>query len=228
MPSSGSARSRRAKILCARLRRANFLFSEVMKNMARGILLLFVAFTASALYGGQPSTGVAGVEVMVRQNPSKHVVTDARGTFAFDALPAGSYTLAFRAQKAKDSKKAPTSKVTVAESYTIKIDGTKRPVNQSGLTSNKLLAGLDIAVEIGSGGKIPRQVLAGGTKKMVWIPPALGSHIPGHWADADSKEASAFNRVNMSQEDVRNYLRVPDPHQEGFPGSGVGLSPPGR
>jgi hypothetical protein len=199
-----------------------------MKNMTRGLLLSFVAFTASAIYGGQPSVGVAGVEVMVRQKPSKHVVTDGRGNFAFDALPAGSYTLAIRAQKAKDTKTASTSKVMVAESYSIKIDGTKRPVNQSGLTSDKLLAGLDIAVEIGSGGKIRGQVLAGGTKKMVWIPAALGSHMPGHWADADSKEASASNRVNMSQDDVRNYLRVPDPHQEGFPGSGVGLSPPGR
>jgi len=198
-----------------------------MKNMIGGILLSFVAFTASAIYGGQPSSiGVAGVEVMVRQSPSKHVVTNARGTFAFDALPAGSYTLAIRAQKAKDTKKASTSKVTVADSYSIKIDGTKRPVNQS-LTSDKLLAGLDIAVEVGSGGKIRGQVLAGGTKKMVWIPAGLGSHMSGHWVEADSKEASRFNRLSMSPEDVQNTLRPPDPHQEGFPG-GPGLSPPAR
>ena len=154
---------------------------------------------------------------MVRQNPSKHVVTDAKGNFAFDALPAGSYTLAFRAQKAPDTTtKATTNKVTVADVYSIKIDGTKRPVNQSGLTSNKLLAGLDIAVEVGSGGKIRGQILAGGTKKMVWIAAGLGSHVPGHWAEEGSKEASAFNRNNISQEDFRNNVRVPDPHQEGF------------
>ena len=187
-----------------------------MKNLKRSILLLLVAFTASAIYGGPPPIGVAGVEVMVRQNPSKHVVTDARGNFAFDALPAGSYTLAFRAQKAQETKKAPTSKVTVADSYSIKIDGTKRPVNQSGLTSNKLLAGLDIAVEVGSGGKIRGQVLAGGTKKMVWIAGAVGSNLPGHWAEEGSKEASAFNRNSISPEDIQNYVRVPDPHQEGF------------
>jgi hypothetical protein len=195
-----------------------------MKTITCGVLLLF-ACTASAIYGGQPSIGVAGVEVMVRQKPSKHVVTDARGSFAIDALPAGSYTLAIRAQKAKDTKTASTSKVTVADSYSIKIDGIKRPVNQS-LTSNKLLAGLDIAVEVGSGG-IRGQILAGGTKKMVWIPAGLGSNIPGHWAEADSKEASRFNRVNISQEDARNNLNVPDPHQEGFPG-GPGMSPPRR
>jgi hypothetical protein len=186
-----------------------------MKTITGRILVLFLALAGSDIYGGQPS-GVAGVEVMVRQNPSKHVVTDAKGTFAFDALPAGSYTLAIRAQKAQDTKKQSTSHVTVAESYSIKIDGTKRPVNQSGLTSNKLLAGLDIAVEVGSGGKIRGQVLAGGTKKMVWIAAGLGSNLPGHWVEEGSKEASAFNRNNISPEDFRNNVTVPDPHQEGF------------
>jgi hypothetical protein len=187
-------------------------------RITRSILPLFVAFTVSAIQGGQPALGVAGVEVMVRQNPSKHVVTDARGNFAIDALPAGSYTLAFRAQKAKDSK-TPASKVTIADSYSIKIEGTKRPVNQSGLTSNRLLGGLDIAVEVGSAAKIRGQVLAGGTKKMVWIAAALGSNVPGHWAEEGSKEASAYNRVQISNDDVRNHLIVADPHQEGF---GVG------
>ena len=184
-------------------------------RMIHSILLLFVAFTVSAIQGGQPALGVAGVEVMVRQNPSKHVVTDARGNFAFDSLPAGSYTLAFRAQKAKDSK-TPASKVTIANSYSIKIEGTKRPVNQSGLASNKLLGGLDIAVEVGSAAKIRGQVLAGGTKKMVWIAAAIGSHMPGHWAEEGSKEASAHNSVIISNEDLRNNLMLTDPHQEGF------------
>jgi len=188
--------------------------SEAMKNLNCSILILFVAFTVSGIQAGTPPPGVAGVEVMVRQNPSKHVVTDARGNFNFDALPAGSYTLAIRAQKAKDSNKAP-SKVTIAESYSIKIEGTKRPVNQS-LTSKNLLAGLDIAVEVGSGAKIRGQVLAGGTKKMVWIPAALGSHVPGHWADAASKEAAASNKSTISNDDLQNHMMIPDPHQEGF------------
>jgi hypothetical protein len=79
---------------------------------------------------------------------------------------------------------------------------------------------------VGSGAKVRGQVLAGAVKKMVWIAAALGSHMPGHWADADSKEASAYNRVGVNNDDLRNNLQMArDPHQEGFPGSGVGTSP---
>jgi len=64
------------------------------------------------------------------------------------------------------------------------------------------------------------KVLAEGLKKMVWIAAEIGSHMLGHWVDADSKEASALNRVRVSNDDMRsNFQRAPDPHQEGF-GSG--------
>jgi carboxypeptidase family protein len=194
-----------------------------MKNMMRGILLLSVLFAMPVVYGQAPK-GVAGVLVAVKQNPTKRTVTDARGNFSLEGLPAGSYTLAIRPQKAQDTKMA-ASKVIVATSYSIKVEGTKRPVTQT-LTSDKLLAGVDVPVEVGAGAKIRGQVLAGGTKKMVWIAAEIGSHMPGHWVDADSKEASARNTVRVSTDDVRNNLQMArDPHQEGFPGSGVGMSP---
>lgn len=190
-----------------------------MKKMTCGILVLFVAFATSVVYGGQPPPGVAGVDVFVKQMPAKRSVTDARGNFALDGLAPGSYTIAFRAKEAKNVKTASTSKAIVATTYSIKIDGTKRSVSQSGLTSDKLLAGIDIAVQVGAGAKIRGQVLAGAVKKMVWIPGALGSNIPGHWAEEDSKEASMHNRVNMSSDDFRNNMQNRlDPHQEGFGG----------
>ena len=192
-----------------------------MKKMICGVLVVFLAFATSAVYGGQPAPGVAGVDVFVKQMPAKRSVTDARGNFALDGLAPGSYTIAFRAKEAKDVKTQSTTKAVVATTYSIKIDGTKRAVTQSGLTSNKLLAGVDIAVQVGAGAKIRGQVLAGGVKKMVWIPGALGSNIPGHWAEEDSKEASNRNRVNVSADDFRNNLqRAPDPHQEGGPNNG--------
>jgi hypothetical protein len=187
------------------------------KHITRCIVFLSIGFAVTAIYGGQSPTGVAGVDVIVKQSPSKRAVTDARGNFSFATLPAGSYTLAFRPQKAKDTKTS-TTKVTVATSYSIKVDGTKRPVTQTGLTSDKLLAGVDIPVEVGAGAKVRGQVLAGGLKKMVWVAPEIGSHMPGHWVDADSKEAAAHNTVRVSNEDFRNSLqRAPDPHQEGGP-----------
>ena len=195
-----------------------------MKHMIRSFLLLSLLFAVPMVYGQAPK-GVAGVSVVVKQNPKKRTATDARGNFSLEGLPAGSYILTIRPQRANDTKTASTTKVTVATSYSIKVEGTKRPVNQT-LTSDKLLAGVDVPVDVGAGAKIRGQVLAGGLKKMVWIAPEIGTHLPGHWVAEDSKEASALNRVHVSNEDVRNNLQMArDPHQEGFPGSGVGLSP---
>jgi len=180
-----------------------------MKNMTRSMLLLLVAFAASAIHGGQTDPGVAGVDVFVKQNPGKRTVTDARGNFVIDPLAPGHCTLAFRARKAKDTKTTTTDKVTVAATYSIKIEGTKRPVNQSGLTSDNLLAGFDVSIEVGSGAKVRGQVLAGAVKKMVWIPKEPGSNIPGRWVEAGSREAAtAHNTTIHSAKDMQDMGRL--------------------
>lgn len=193
---------------------------EFMKNMMRGLMLL-AACAASAVQGGQPAPGVAGVDVVVRQNPSQHAVTDARGNFAFDALAPGSYTLAFKAGKAKEPKNATTDKVTIATTYSINVEGTKQRVNQAGLTSDKLMAGVDIPVQVAAGAKLRGQVAAGAIKKMVWIPKEPGSNIPGRWVEADSLQAKAAFRTEaagMSGDGLRRFIDAAgDEHQEGFP-----------
>jgi len=186
------------------------------------VLLFVFSVMSSGVYGGQPPAqgprGVAGVDVFLKQNPKKRVTTDANGNFALDALPAGSHVLTFRARKANESPSTTASNVVVATSYSIKIDGTRRAVNQSGLTSDKLTAGVDVAVEVGGGSKVRGQVLAASTKKMVWIAQEVGSNIPGHWVDADSKEASNSNRQRIRRDDFIQKQLAPDPHQEGFGG----------
>jgi len=173
-----------------------------MKNMTRGILLLLVACATSVSYGGQAPRGVAGVDVVVKQNPSKRAVTDVRGNFAFDGLAPGSYTLSFRARKAANTKTTATDKVTVASSYSIKIDGAKRSVTQSKLTGDRLLAGVDLTIEVGSGAKVRGQVAAGALKKMVWVPKEPGSHIPGYWAEEGTVAASRSNSQVHSPQDT--------------------------
>src|SRR3954462_10058891 len=167
-----------------------------MKNITRGILLLSIFFAMPVVYAQGPK-GVAGVAVGIKQNPAKRTVTDAGGNFSLEGLPAGSYTLRIRAQKAQDTKMASTTKAVVATSYSIKVDGTKRPVKQT-LTSDNLLAGVDIPVEVGAGARVRGQVMAGGLKKMVWIASEVGSHFAGHWVEADSKEAAAHNSQRVS------------------------------
>ena len=191
-----------------------------MKNMTRGILFLVAAFAASAVYGEQPR-GVAGVDVFVKQNPSKRTMTNAKGAFAFDGLPAGSYTLTFKAKKAQDTKTQSSKDVTVATSYGIMIQGTKRIV-KSGLTTDHLIGGFELRVD-GAGSNIRGQVAAEGLKRMVWIPQEPGSHIPGRWVAADSPEAKAAFKSNahgMSGEGLRKWMdKGADAHQGGFPGN---------
>ena len=129
------------------------------------------------------------------------------GNFSLEGLPAGSYTRVLP-QNAKDTKTASTTKALVATSYSIKVEGTKRPITQSGLTSDKLLGGVDIRVEVGAGAKVRGQVLAGGLQKMVWIPKEPGSNIPGHWAAADSAEAKAkrSDTQTLSREELADFM----------------------
>jgi hypothetical protein len=169
-----------------------------VKNRTRSFLFCTVAFATSVIYGSQEASGVYGVDVVVKQKPGKHAVTDPNGNFALEALPPGSCTLSFRARRAKDLavwNRLTSDKVTVATSYSIKIEGTKSPVNRNGLTSDKLLAGVDIAVEVGSGAKVRGQVLPAGSRKMVWVAHRTGSNMPGHWAEEGSEEASPHNIV---------------------------------
>ena len=200
-----------------------------MKNMTRGILLLSVAFATSVGHAGQPApAGVAGVDVFVKQMPAKRSVTDARGNFALDGLAPGSYTLAFRARAAKDltrtpsprTAKNPTDTLAVASSYSIKIEGTKRAMSQSGVTNDSLTAGVNVAIEVGAGSRVRGQVLATAGKRMVWIAQELGSHMSGHWAEADSAEARSRRAIVHSGDDLRdlkgnaNQVDPKDPRNE--------------
>ena len=177
-----------------------------MKNMTRGIVFLLVALATPVIYGGEPARGVAGVDVIVKQRPSDHAVTDARGNFAIEALAAGSYTVTVRARKAEDLHQSTSDKVIVAELYSIKIEGTKRPVNKNRLTSDNLLAGVEVKVDLGPGARIHGQVAASALKNMVWIPKETGSNVPGRWVEEGSAEHRAavhHNTLQMSAEEMQ-------------------------
>ena len=160
-----------------------------MKKILGSTLVLGILFATPATYADQPMRGVAGVEVMVKENPAKRIVTDSRGSFALQGLMPGNYTVIFRAQKAKDSKAATAAgPVTVAQTYSIKVEGTKQPVNLSAI-SDQLLKGVAVPVQVGAIAQIRGRVAAAQTQKMVWVSGELGSNIPGHWVPADSPEA---------------------------------------
>ena len=176
-----------------------------MKNMMRVILVCGVAFAMSVIYAGKEPSGVAAVNVALRQNPAKRAVTDSQGNFVLDALPAGSYTLFVRARSAKELQQTTRNVMVVGTSYSIKIEGTKRSANQDHLTSNKLIAGVDIPIEVGSGGKVRGQVVANGVKRFVWIPRSTDSNLPGHWAEEGTDEAvPSHNITEIRRTDLLN------------------------
>src|SRR6476620_7945595 len=72
---------------------ARMLSCEVMKTITAGIAFCVVALSTALTYGGEQPNGVAAVNVALKQNPKKKVVTDAQGNFVLSAVPAGSYTL---------------------------------------------------------------------------------------------------------------------------------------
>src|SRR3954469_24908258 len=129
-----------------------------MNNRATGVLMCVVVLAASVAYAGQEAPGVLGVDVVVKQVPGRRDVTNAWGIFAFEPLPAGAYTLSFKARKANEPGGSTSDKVIVATAYSITVAGTKRPTKRTGLTTDQLLAGVDIPVEVGPGAKIRGEV----------------------------------------------------------------------
>jgi hypothetical protein len=47
---------------------------------------------------------------------------------------------------------------------------------------------------------------------MVWIPKEPGSHIPGHWAAADSKEARRNNSQTFNREELTDTMNRGNPN----------------
>ena len=173
-----------------------------MKNMMRCIVFFVVALAASVSYGGEEPKGVAAVNVALKQNPKKKAVTDDQGNFVLSAVP-GSYTLFVWGPSAKDLKQTTGSVMIVATAYSIKVEGAKRSANQNNITSDKLIAGVDIPIVVGSDGKVQGRVLAEGLKRFVWVPKSSSSNLPGHWAEEGSADAvPSHNMTQISRKDM--------------------------
>ena len=171
-----------------------------MKNVTLKSLVLFVVFVALAR-GGVASTPI--IDITVKERPRgrvvKQVSTDASGTFVIGTLPDGSYLLEFRARAAQDLKK---------QQFSIAVDGIKQSGKQGGISGNSLVGGVALNVEVARGSKVTGEVAVGANAqpktKMVWVPPMLGSHRPGHWVEKGSaEEILSRTRGNVRTDQVR-------------------------
>jgi hypothetical protein len=178
-----------------------------MKIMIRSAVASLVLAATCMAYGAVPS-----LNVIVSDASGKAAfkgATNAKGTFATAKLTPGNYVVQFNSPSGG-----------IKGNYAIVVSAGTKKVSAAGVAGEKFAkGGVALKVDVGANLNIAGQVAAeeaGASKngkKMVWIPPQAGSHMPGHWADADSAEAKqARSAGNMSSGDVNKLQeRAPNP-----------------
>jgi hypothetical protein len=170
-----------------------------MKNIIRSTAIFLLLIVASLAYGGIPAMNVtvsdAGGKATFKG------ATSANGTFATTNLKAGNYVVQFNA----------TSPAVKGNRYAIVVSAGKKKVSANAVPGEKFTGGgVAMRVEVGAGLNITGQVAAetGPTKngkKMVWIPPQLGSNMPGHWVEEGSaEEIASRTRGIISRDRIQN------------------------
>jgi hypothetical protein len=166
-----------------------------MTIIARSIFL-GVALAAVTAFAAEPSVGVT---VINSGKTSFKGQTDSKGTFATGKLKPGNYTVQFNSNAAGLKGKQ----------YAVVVSSGKKKVSANVAGEKFANGGVAMKVDVADGLNITGQVAASAApssasgKKMVWIPPMLGSNRPGHWAEEDSAEAKESKaRGTMSRESV--------------------------
>lgn len=75
---------------------------------------------------------------------------------------------------------------------------------QATMSDKALRDGIEVPVEVGLASKVRGQVMAG-TKRMVWVPPEIGSHLPGRWVEEDAAASHlipSYNSGRMSKDTI--------------------------
>ena len=173
-------------------------YSPIMKNMIRSTVLSLLGLAASLAYGAVPA-----VNVTVSDAGGKAAykgATNTSGAFATAKLAPGNYTVQFNSSNAELKGKQ----------YALVVAAGKKKVSAKVAGEKFAGGGVAMKVDVGAGLNITGQLAAetgpvsSGGKKMVWIPAALGSNMPGHWVEEDSAEAkTSKTRTIMSKDAVQ-------------------------
>lgn len=169
-----------------------------MKNMIRRTVVSLLLGAASMAYGAVPAMNVTVSDASGKA--AFKGTTNGSGTFATANLSPGKYVVQFNSK----------SGAVKGNHYAIVVSAGKKKVSAGAVPGEKLAGGgVALKVDVGAGLNITGQIAteANGTvkngKKMVWIPPQLGSNMPGHYAEEGSAEAIAARSAgNLSNQDV--------------------------
>jgi hypothetical protein len=171
-----------------------------MKNLFRSLFLLAGLFAATLAFGGIPSVSVTVSDA--GGNAAFKGATNTSGAFATANLKPGNYIVQFNSSTAAMKGKY----------YALVVSAGKKKVSASAVPGEKFAGGgVAMKVEVGSGLNISGIVAAEDDvavkngKTMVWIPPMLGSNLPGHWAEKGSAdEVLSRTRGNVRTEAVQS------------------------
>jgi hypothetical protein len=170
-----------------------------MKNILRSIVMAFLVIAASMAYSAVPP-----ISVTVSDAAGKAAfkgATNSTGAFSTTKLQPGNYVVQFRS----------ASPAVKGNYYAVVVSAGKKKVSASAVPGEKLAGGgVALKVDVGAGLNIMGQVAAEDKgavnkngKKMVWIPQAIGSNVPGHWVEEDSAEAQINKtRTTLSKDSV--------------------------
>ena len=173
-----------------------------MKHLIRILFLSVIFLPVALVFGAMPP-----LKVTVSDSAGKVAfkgMTNSSGAFATKNLAAGNYVVQFNASDS--SLKGKTINLIVSAG--------KKKVTAEAIAGDKLLAG-GVAMKVDVGANLNITGQASGAlssakidpktgKKLVYIPPRLGSNLPGHWVPEDSAEAvEARNAGTLRTDDVR-------------------------
>ena len=169
-----------------------------MKNLHRfvPIALFFVAI--SVVYGAVPALNVTVSDAS--GNAAFRGATNADGTFATTNLKPGNYVVQLNS----------TNSALKGNQYAVVISAGKKKVSANAVAGETFTAGgVAMKIDVGTSVNITGQVAVESKvtmkdgKKMVWLPPRIGSNMPGRWVAADSAEAiAAQNSGELRREEV--------------------------
>jgi len=172
-----------------------------MKHISRGLLFSVALFAAAAVYGATPAMNVTVSDASGKA--AFKGMTNANGVFGTSKLTPGNYTVQIASQSAELKGK----------NYAIVVAAGKKKVSASAVPGEKFArGGVALKVDVGAGLNITGQVsteerVSKSGKKMVWIPPMVGSNMPGRWVEEDSADAAASKARGSLSKDAVNKMQ---------------------
>jgi len=155
-----------------------------MKNTIRTVLCLALAIASASAFAA-PSMKVTVFDAAGK--PAFQGATSGEGSFSTGALSPGQYIVQFNAKPAR----------VTGQNFALIISSGKKKVVAESVAGEKFTGGgVAMRIEVGSNSKITGHITDAvmtmvdeNGNKLVWIPQRTGSHLPAHWAQADSPDA---------------------------------------